>query len=114
VLSKKPPKHLSEDAHAFFSQVIAEFDITDAAGLALLLTACEALDRMSAARRVIEADGEITEDRYGQKKVHPACQLERDSRNGFLAAMRALQLDIGPTLPVGRPTTPLGWTGRKT
>jgi P27 family predicted phage terminase small subunit len=112
-LNKKAPKHLSNDAKTFFSQVIEEFDIQDAAGLALLLTACEALDRMAAARRVIEADGEIVKDRYGQSKVHPACALEKDSRSGFLAAMRALSLDISPTLPVGRPTTRLSWNGEK-
>jgi P27 family predicted phage terminase small subunit len=109
VLSKKPPKHLSAEGGAFYNEVVAEFSIHDAAGLGLLQTACEALDRMAAARRVIEADGEIVEDRYGQKKVHPACQLERDSRNGFLAAMRALSLDMGPARPVGRPTQPPGW-----
>jgi phage terminase small subunit len=112
-LNTKAPEHLSEDGQTFFSQVIAEFEIADAAGLALLLTAAEALDRMAAARRVIEADGEIVKDRYGQSKVHPACALEKDSRSGFLAAMRSLSLDISPTLPVGRPPTPLGWTGEK-
>jgi len=110
-LNKKAPKHLSDDGREFWSQVISEFSINDAAGLALLLTAAEALDRMSAARRVIEADGAIVKDRYGQSKVHPACALEKDSRNGFLAALRALSLDINPTAPVGRPPTPLGWTG---
>jgi P27 family predicted phage terminase small subunit len=108
VLSKLP-KHLSDDGREFWSSVISEFSINDAAGLALLLTACEALDRMANARLVIEADGEIVKDRYGSPRVHPACQLERDSRNGFLAAMRALSLDMGPARPVGRPTQPPGW-----
>jgi len=112
-VSKKLPKHLSDDGREFWSQVISEFSINDAPGRALLLTACEALDRMAAARRVIETEGEITKDRYGQSKVHPACALEKDSRNGFLAALRALQLDISPTLPPGRPTQPLGWSPLK-
>jgi P27 family predicted phage terminase small subunit len=112
-LNTKSPEHLSKDGQTFFSQVIAEFEIADAAGLALLLTACEARDRAVAARRVIQAEGEVITDRYGQSKVHPACALEKDSRNGFLAALRALSLDISPALPVGRPTTPLGWTGEK-
>jgi P27 family predicted phage terminase small subunit len=106
---EKSPKHLASEGGEYWSQVIAEFSINDAPGLALLLTACEALDRMAEARRVIEADGAIVKDRYGQSKVHPACQLEKDSRNGFLAAMRALNLEISPTRPVGRPTQPLGW-----
>ena len=111
VLNKIAPEHLTEDAKTFFTQVIAEFGINDAPGLALLLAAAEARDRMSEARRAIQAAGAIVEDRYGSPRVNPACALEKDSRNGFLAAMRALSLDIGPNLPVGRPTEPLGWTG---
>jgi P27 family predicted phage terminase small subunit len=108
VLSKLP-KHLSDDGREFWSSVISEFSINDAAGFALLLTACEALDRMATARRVIQAEGEVVKDRYGQPRVHPACVLEKDSRNGFLAAMRALHLEIGPPRPVGRPPQPTGW-----
>jgi hypothetical protein len=108
VLSKLP-KHLSDDGREFWSSVISEFSINDAAGFALLLTAAEALDRMSAARRVIQDEGELVKDRYGQSRINPACQLERDSRNGFLAAMRALHLETGPPRPVGRPPQPVGW-----
>jgi hypothetical protein len=48
----------------------------------------------------------VVEDRYGQVKVNPACVLEKDARNGFLAALRALHLDIEPLRD--RPGRPMG------
>jgi len=54
------------------------------------------MDRMRAAQAAIAEHGEVVTDRYSQVKVNPACQLERDSRNGFLAALRALNLDLEP------------------
>ena len=110
---KETPKHLNAEGGAFWAKVRTEYAINDAAGLALLTAAAVALDRMVAARKVIQDEGEIVKDRYKQSKVHPACTLEKDSRAGFLAAMRALQLEIGPPQPVGRPTQPLGWKGKK-
>jgi hypothetical protein len=70
----------------------------------LLRTALEALDRLRAAQAETERDGVVLRDRWGQAKPHPACQIERDSRTGLLAALKALRLDIEPLndLP-GRP-----------
>ena len=106
---EKPPKHLAADGRAFWRGVLSDFNIDDTAGRALLLTACESLDRMAAARQAIETDGAVVRDRYGQPKIHPAAALEKDSRNGFLAALRALQLEISPPKPLGRPPRPTGW-----
>lgn len=107
----KPPKHLENAGRTFWQQVADDFDINDPAGLALLTTAAECCDRMRAAQAAIAADGEVIRDRYQQPKVHPACALEKDARNGFLAAMRALQLEISPPRPVGRPPRAIGWKG---
>jgi len=51
------------------------------------------------------AQGEVVTDRYGQTKVNPACALEKkDSRNGFLLALKQLNLDMEPLRDsVGRP-----------
>lgn len=100
----RPPRHLAADGKALFVAVQAEYSVDDAAGLALLTTACECLDRMRAAQAAIAEHGEVVTDRYNQVKVNPACTLERDSRNGFLAAVRALNLDLEPLNPKpGRP-----------
>lgn len=90
------PAHLRDSGGAFYGAVLHQYGLDDDASLALLQAASEALDRIAAARAVIERDGEVILDRYGQPKVHPACALERDSRNSFLSAMRLLGLDPNP------------------
>lgn len=90
------PDHLRDAGRAFYSAVAAEYGITDAAGMALLLRAAECVDRMRAAQASIATLGELVLDRYGAPKLNPACALEKDARAGFLAAMRALNLDLEP------------------
>lgn len=99
----KPPKHLQTEGRELFERVQAEYAITDAAGLALLTRAAECLDRLTEARELLATDGPVTKDRYGTMKAHPANKIELDSRNGFLAALRALNLDIEPLKAIGRP-----------
>lgn len=107
----KTPRHLKIAGKTLFNEVANEYHIDDAAGLALLTTAGECLDRIRAAQKAIRAHGEVVEDRYGQVKVNPACGLEKDSRTGFLAALRALNLDIEPLRDKpGRPTRAEGWS----
>lgn len=91
-----PPKHLKAAGAGLFRKMIGEYGIADSAGLALLGTAAECLDRMRAAQKAIATHGEIVVDRYGAPKLNPACNLEKDSRAGMLAAFRALNLDLEP------------------
>lgn len=90
------PDHLRDAGRAFYSSVAHEYRIADAAGVALLVTAAECMDRMRAAQASITEHGELVIDRYGAPKLNPACSLEKDARSGFLAAMRALNLDLEP------------------
>jgi phage terminase small subunit len=92
--------------------MVAEYGIADPAGLALLTTAAECLDRMRAAQKAIKLHGEIVVDRYGAPKLNPACNLEKDARNGMIAAFRALNLDIEPLHDgPGRPPLAFGVGG---
>lgn len=109
---KRVPKHLQTDGARLWREIVSEYAITDAAGLALLTTACECLDRIRAAQKSIAEHGEFIPDRYGVLKQHPACSVEKDARNGFLAAMRALNLDLEPLRDrAGRPPSAYGWSG---
>jgi hypothetical protein len=54
----------------------------------------ECLDRIVAAQSAIKQHGEVVLDRYGSPKLNPALALEKDARNGLLAALKALNLDI--------------------
>jgi phage terminase small subunit len=96
---KRPPDapaHLARDGRRLWRDVALEYSVDDSGGLALLEIACTALDRMRAAQRAIKRYGVVIPDRYGGRRLNPACALERDSRAGFLAALRALNLDLEP------------------
>ena len=92
----KPPEHLKPAGAELWAKVQHEYAIVDAGGLALLTTAAECLDRMRAAQVAIEAHGELVLDRYGAPKINPGCQLEKESRAGFLLALKQMNLDVEP------------------
>ena len=89
------PQHLKAKGRALWVGVQAEFAISDAQGLALLLVAAEALDRLEEARQILEKDGPMQPDRFGVMRKHPAAELEREARQGFLVALKQLGLDTG-------------------
>lgn len=62
------------------------------------------------AERLMELEGIVIRDRFGQSKPHPASTIARDAHAGFLRAMKALNLDLEPLhdrpgRPPGRNTT---------
>lgn len=93
-MTKAPaaPKHLSAEARKLWSQLRSDYAIDDSAGLALLQAAAESHDRAQQARKLIDADGMVSTDRFGQRKPHPAVAIERDARTQMMAALRALRL----------------------
>jgi P27 family predicted phage terminase small subunit len=91
--TEQPPKHLTAEGKRLWRSLFGQFVLDDAAGIALLRVAVEAFDRAQEARRMIKAEGAVLTDRFGQKKAHPACAIERDARGQFLAAIRALKLE---------------------
>ena len=95
---KKPtdttPAHLGPKAAAFWRGVQAEYGVSDAPGLALLLVAAEALDRLEQAREILAKEGVLAPDRWGVMRKHPALEMERESRGGFLTALRQLGLEV--------------------
>jgi len=99
----KPPLHLNRPGKRLFRLISKEYGITDAGGIALLVRACECQDRLAAAWEIIAQEGEITKDRYGNARLHPAMSLEKDARAGFLQAMKQLNLDVEPLKSPGRP-----------
>ncbi len=100
----RAPSHLKPPGAKLWRELIDEYGIGDPAGLALVATAAECVDRMRAAQASIAEHGELVKDRYGTPKLNPACGLEKDARAGFLAALRALNLDLEPLRDkAGRP-----------
>lgn len=105
--SPAPPKSLSAAAKRWWKEIADEFSIEDPGGIAILTLAAEAFDRMREAQALIKAEGMVAEDRFRQKKPHPAVVIERDCRAQILGALRALNLDTEPLNPApGRPPGP--------
>lgn len=98
---QKPPSALSTAAKCWWKQLVTEFEIDDAAGFLLLQQAMEAFDETVAARAAIEKDGAVIQDRFGQKRQHPAVLNLRDARNLMLRSLKALNLDVVPGSPLG-------------
>jgi phage terminase small subunit len=92
----KAPRHLKRAGAKLWADLVEQYAISDAAGLALLQVAAECVDRQTAARAAILKHGEVVTDRYGAPKLNPALALEKDARNGLLAALKSLNLDVEP------------------
>lgn len=90
-----PPTHLEPPERVLWGEVHQAFMLDDAASLALFRSALEAHQRARRCREAIDRDGEAVRDRWQQLKPHPLLSAERDARAAFLAAMRALNLDLG-------------------
>ncbi len=89
------PKHLEPPERELWRGLLATFRLEDVASLSLLTTALEAHQRARRCREQVDRDGEAVRDRFGQVKPHPLLTAERDARAAYLAAMRALNLDLG-------------------
>ena len=91
----KPPKHLSADTKAWWTEVADAFVIEDH-HYRLLLGCCEAWDRAETARRTVKREGMFYRDRFDAPKAHPAIDVERKSRDQFRLLLRELGLDVAP------------------
>ena len=102
-----PPKHLSRESKGWWRQVVSDYDL-ERHHLKLLQSACEAWDRVAEARALIERDGIVVEDRFGQPKAHPAVDIERHNRALFARMLRELALDVEEPAETVRPPTMRG------
>jgi P27 family predicted phage terminase small subunit len=91
----KAPKNLSDEAKRWWKKIVSGWELDDA-GFLVLENALECFDRMRQAQEMLAKEGLVTNDRFGQQKVHPAVLVERDAKAGLLRALRALNLQIEP------------------
>ena len=96
----KPSAHLSRPAKRWWREVVERYTL-EPHHLRLLTEAATAWDRAQQARRLLDDEGLVVQDRFGQKKAHPAASIERDSRTLFARLLRELDLDGSP-LPTPR------------
>jgi phage terminase small subunit len=88
------PAHIKrEETKRWGRDLFAEFDLSDAQGRWLVVTAMECHQRMRSAAEELDRGGLTIVDRYGKAKVSPLVAVERDSRAALIQALRALNLD---------------------
>jgi hypothetical protein len=75
--------------------VVADYEL-EPHHVRLLTLAAEAFDRGEQARRAIAGDGAYFNNRFGDRKPHPALGVERDSRLAYARLLRELDLDRAP------------------
>ena len=92
----KPPTGLSKPAANWWGKLISEYRISDSAGLLLLEQGLRSFDRAESARRLLDKEGSVLQDRFGQPRQHPACQVERDSRAALVKTLSVLGIDGAP------------------
>lgn len=104
-MKTKAPRHLQPETRKWYAAIAQRF-VLEAHHEKLLLLAGECWDRSREAREVLSREGLTVSDKYGQVKAHPAAQIERDARNGFMRALRELGLDLtqeAPRPPIVKP-----------
>lgn len=82
------PKGLSAEARKLWSDLHGEYQIEDAAGIALLGRLGESLDRLRQAQKDIAKNGLSISDQKGSKKMNPACHVEKEAHKQMLEALR--------------------------
>jgi phage terminase small subunit len=89
-----PPKGLLKEGRKFWKQAMSQFELPCGHDLERLKMACRCLDEIDHDEGILEAEGRFIEDRFHQKREHPAGKAIRDNRTLFCRIIRELGLDL--------------------
>jgi hypothetical protein len=95
----KPPIELKTFGRKMWNVFVDEYEITDSAGLALLLAACRAEDDIQRMRNVLEKEGDIC--LTDKSRCHPLHAAIRAAETTRRQSIRALNCDVGPDSSYG-------------
>ena len=97
-----PPLHLTPETATFWRTVMEEFELEEH-HIRLLILACEAYDAAQEDRKVLQNNGKVFVDRFGQPKPRPEVAIQRDSAISFARLLRELDLDVNMLAARSRP-----------
>jgi P27 family predicted phage terminase small subunit len=106
-MKTKAPSHLSEEAAQLYKHVVDSYELEEQ-DLTTLLLACECLMRAREARAIIDSEGVVVTDRFGQRKENPACRIELDNKRMYSQLLRELALNVDAPAE-SRPPLPRGY-----
>ncbi len=93
----RAPNGLQSHGKKFFKKVLSEYVLTEGHDLERLFMACRCLDEIADAEKVVTDEGRFIEDRFKQKREHPAAKSIRDNKIIFCRIIREVGLDIEGT-----------------
>jgi hypothetical protein len=106
----EPPAELGVYGSKLWRDVLAEWDISDAASLAVLEQAAQAYDTAERLRRQIQVSGDEIALPGGSMKANPLIMVEIAARSLVARLLGRLDvLDTGPKRGPGRPPKLGGW-----
>jgi P27 family predicted phage terminase small subunit len=88
-------KNIKKEAKKLKKTILAEFEISDRAGLEILNRAMESYERMMEADERIRTEGLTILNHFGEPKENPLLNTSRKARAQFLLALKQLNLSIG-------------------
>ena len=91
----RAPSHLATSSRIWWRSVIQNWHL-EPHHVKLLTLAAESFDRAAECRRIIKRDGLMSQDRYGQPRLHPAADEERRAKALFASLLKQLALDADP------------------
>jgi hypothetical protein len=94
----KPPANLGPAGASLWRSIMAEYDVADAGGQALLEQAASAYDRAERLRIEIDRDGEIVRGRTGMRE-HPGLKIELASRSFVCRTLQRLGINLEAVRP---------------
>ena len=91
----QPPNHLGKPERDIWLTVCRDYDPLTGLATAVLRSGLEAHQRMRECREIITREG-VTRTVGSSKhlKLHPLLAVERDARSAWLAAVKALGLEL--------------------
>jgi hypothetical protein len=100
--TKAPPRKLGTHGQRLWAVVNEEVVLEDAAGVEMLLEACEALDRVQECAAEIKRSGVMLRTKTGTRE-NPLLKIELANRAFVTRTLARLGLDSEPIKTLGRP-----------
>lgn len=98
----KTPKGLDREAARKYKLIMEAWELDESAEI-ILQEALLSEMRLRQAREILNKEGITVTTGNGMTRKHPAAEIEKEARSGFLMAWRMLNLGIDPAGPIGRP-----------
>jgi P27 family predicted phage terminase small subunit len=99
-----PPKILGKAGAQLWGNIMSQYAITDAGGLAILQQACQCLDDAEACATQIAREGLTITNKQGITKPHPLLVSKLSARSLCCRLLAKLGLNLEPVKGNGRPS----------